>query len=104
MEIQLVYYSTKDQITHIFMKALARAKFEQFWTMLGVIKICIKEEPGYFETLNVASSYDVLVDTYGFYLSIYVEKFHGKIVPLVSDYPSSHPYRWVVLDIPIRLL
>ncbi|RDY07359.1 hypothetical protein CR513_08542, partial [Mucuna pruriens] len=47
-EIQLNYYSTKDQITNIFMKALPRAKFEQFWTILGVIEIFIKEDPTIF--------------------------------------------------------
>ncbi|RDX72636.1 hypothetical protein CR513_47851, partial [Mucuna pruriens] len=43
-EIQLEYYLIEDQIANIFTKALARAKFEQFQTMLGVIKICIKKE------------------------------------------------------------
>ncbi|RDX80760.1 hypothetical protein CR513_38653, partial [Mucuna pruriens] len=43
-EIQLDYCLTKEQIANIVMKALARVKFEQFRTMLRVIKICIKEE------------------------------------------------------------
>ncbi|RDX92771.1 hypothetical protein CR513_25046, partial [Mucuna pruriens] len=34
-EIQLKYYSIIDQVTNKFTKALARAKFEHFWTMLG---------------------------------------------------------------------
>nr|KYP35737.1 Retrovirus-related Pol polyprotein from transposon TNT 1-94 [Cajanus cajan] len=43
-QIQLEYCSTEDQVANIFTKALPRAKFEQLQTMLGVTKICIKEE------------------------------------------------------------
>ena len=43
-QIQLEYCTTKQQVADIFTKALPKVKFEQLRTMLGVSKICIKEE------------------------------------------------------------
>ena len=43
-EIKLDYYRTEDQIADILTKALPRPRFEELRAMLGVTKICIKEE------------------------------------------------------------
>nr|KYP71434.1 Copia protein [Cajanus cajan] len=43
-EIKMEYCKTEEQVADIFTKALPRARFEQFRTMIGVREICIKEE------------------------------------------------------------
>ena len=43
-EIQLKHYKTKEQLVHIFTKALPRAKFELLHEMIGVTEMCTKEE------------------------------------------------------------
>nr|KYP37833.1 Copia protein [Cajanus cajan] len=43
-EIKMEYCKTEEQVADIFTKALPRARYKQFRTMIGVREICIKEE------------------------------------------------------------